>query len=203
MSTIDPPSYENLTQEVTDALALHYQTWLNEHGEEEIYAYVIYATPLISTLAISVLTEQRLQQVALDYKSNYEYDKQTLEQLVDELRWSVADTPYCGDYQEIFSAVNERLQDMMPFVDSLELDNELDNLEFNKHMETLYDSLVASLNEFSKQVLRDVQQPLLYVDFGDMSDEERLVFIKRCNDPDRVDWYSESIARSRSLSDER
>jgi hypothetical protein len=65
MSTIDPPSYENLTQEVTDALALHYQTWLNEHGGEEIYAYVIYATPLISNLAISVLTEQGLHQYSL------------------------------------------------------------------------------------------------------------------------------------------
>jgi hypothetical protein len=43
---------------------------------------------------------------------------------MDELRWSAADTPYCADYPEIFSAVNERLQGMILFVDFGDMSDE-------------------------------------------------------------------------------
>jgi hypothetical protein len=183
-----PPTYDNLISAVSDALALHYRKWVAEHEGDEIYAYVIYATPLVSGIGISVLTEQGLRQVASDYKTNHGYEE-TLEQLAIDLRWSVADTPYCGDYQELFGSVNERLNAMMPYVDSLDVDDPA----FARHTNTLYSILVSALNLFRRETLRRAKRPMLYVDFGDMSDAERLMFIEQCNDPELVEWYCSTI----------
>ena len=116
------PSYNNLTEAVIDALIAHYTQWGTEHSTDDIYAYVIYATALVSDIVISALAEQGLKQIAADYKNRCGY-RETLDQLEHELRWSVADTPYCGDHQEVFESVNERLQSMMPYVNSLEIDD--------------------------------------------------------------------------------
>jgi len=182
------PTYDNLISKVSDALASHYRKWVAEHDGDDIYAYIIYATPLVSTIGISVLTEQGLKQVASDYKTKHGYEE-SLEQLAIDLRWSVADTPYCGDYQETFSSVNERLNDMMPYVDSLDVDDPA----FATHTDTLYSMLVAALNHFRQDTLGGAIRPMLYVDFGDMSDEERLMFIERCNDAESIAWYRSSI----------
>ena len=88
---VAPPTYDNLASEVSDALALHYRKWVAEHDCDKIYAYVIYAAPLVAGFGISVLTEQGLKQVASDYKTKYGYEE-TLEQLAIDLRWSVADS---------------------------------------------------------------------------------------------------------------
>jgi hypothetical protein len=185
---VAPPTYENLTTDVYEALTSHYRKWIAEHGRDDIYAYIIYATPLVSTIGISVLTEQGLKQVASDYKAKYGYEE-SLEQLTVDLRWSVADTPYCGDYQESFESVNERLNNMMPYVDSLDVDDPA----FSTHTNTLYSILVAALNQFRQEILGGSMRPMLYVDFGDMSDEERLMFIERCNAPELVAWYRSSV----------
>ena len=189
---IEPPKYDNLISEVSDALALHYRKWVSEHEGEEIYAYIIYATALISDIGISVLTEQGLKQVALEYKTEYGY-KETLEQLVNELRWSVEDTPYCIDYQEIFTSINERLNAMMPYVYSLHIDDPA----FSEHGDMMDSILVSALNQFRQDTLGGAKRPVLYVDFGDMSDEERLMFVKQCNDPEAIEWYCSSIAMAR------
>ncbi|GAB5407090.1 MAG: hypothetical protein Aurels2KO_53210 [Aureliella sp.] len=182
------PTYDNLISDVSDALAQHFQRWIAEHDGDEIYAYVIYATPLVSNIAISVLTEQGLQRVASDYRTKHGYEE-TLEQLRMDLRWSVADTPYCGDYQELFASVNERLNAMMPYVDSLDVDDPA----FTTHTDKLYSILVAALNHFRNHTLSGTTRPMLYVDFGDMSNEERLAFIEQCNEQELVEWYNSSI----------
>jgi hypothetical protein len=184
---VPSPKYDNLTSEVCEALACHYRRWITEHGRDDIYAYIIYATPLVSNIGISVLTEQGLKQVALDYKAKHGYEE-SLERLEDDLRWSVADTPYCGDYQESFDAVNERLGKMTPYVDSLDIDDPA----FSTHTNTLYSVLVAAINQFRNEILGGSIRPMLYVDFGDMSDEERLTFIEQCNDPKLVNSYCSS-----------
>lgn len=185
---VAPPKYDNLISEISDALTLHYRTWVAEYESDDIYAYIIYATPLVSTISIAVLTEQGLKQVVADYKTEHGY-RESLEQLENNLRWSVADTPYCGDHQEIFKSVNERLNKMIPYVDSLDVDD----LTFMAHTNTLYSILVAALNHFRQDTFGDVSCPMLYVDFGDMSDEERLMFIEQCNEPELVEWYCSSI----------
>ena len=92
------------------------------HPDDDLYAYIIYATPLVSNIAVSVLTEQGLKRVASDYKTKFGYTE-TLGQLEVDLRWSVADTPYCGDHQELFASLNARLFSMMTYVDSLDVDD--------------------------------------------------------------------------------
>jgi|GEM_PF-5516842 len=182
------PNYDNLISEVADAISQHFKKWVTEHSTDEIYAYVVYATPLVSSIAISVMTEQGLREVASDYKTKYEYDE-PLEKLITDLRWSVADTPYCGDYQELFETVNDRLGAMMSYVDSLDYDDPALTI----HTRTLCSILVNALNGFRQDTLRGENRPLLYVDFGDMSDEERLGFIQQCNRPAMVEWYTSSI----------
>lgn len=185
---VAPPNYDNLTGEITDAMAAHYRRWVAEHPTDDIYAYVIYATAIVSRIAVSVLTEQGLKQAASDYKTVHGYTE-PLHQLERELRWSVADTPYCGDFQETFESVNERLYSMEEYVHSLDVDDPA----FSTHVETLYNILVAALRQMRHIALQDEVRPLLYVDFGDMSDEERLWFIQQCNDPELVDWYCSSL----------
>ncbi len=185
---VAPHSYDNLTAEVAEALIAHHQQWVTEHPDDDVYAYVIYAHPLVSSIAVSVLTEQGLKQVASHYKDQLGY-KETLAQLERDLRWSVADTPYCGDIQEVFDLVNARLQSMMDYVDSLEVEDP----RFRTHMDTLCSILVDALNQFRHRELHDKILPMLYVDFGDMSDEERLWFIERCNSPEVVESYRASL----------
>ena len=193
---IAPPKYDNLISDISDALALHYRKWVSDRVGQEIYAYIIYATALVSDIGISVLTEQGLKQVALEYKtkSKYGYGK-TLEYLVNDLRWSVEDTPYCIEieYDEIFTSINERLNAMMPYVHSLHFDDPA----FSEHNDMMDSILVSALNKFRQETLGGAKRPVLYVDFGDMSDEERLMFVKQCNDPEAIEWYCSSIAMAR------
>lgn len=179
------PNYDGLDFEVAAALRQHYQQWVLEHQHDEVYAYVIYPTPLCTSISVSVLSEQGLSQVAHEYKTKHGYEE-TLEQLTRELRWSVADTPYCGDHQELFDPVNDRLRPMLQYVDSLEVSDPA----FGEHMETLHKVLVDALKQFRRKALTGASRPMLYIDFGDMSDEKRLWFIKQCNDEEEVvDWY--------------
>lgn len=134
------------------------------------------------------MTEQGLRQVASDYKNKHGYEE-SLEQLAIDLRWSGADTPYCGDHQELFASVNGRLNGMLPYVDSLDVEDPA----FTTHTDTLYSILVAALNHFRQNTLGGATRPMLYVDFGDMSDEQRLMFIEQCNVPELVKWFCSSI----------
>jgi len=182
------PSYENLTVEVADALAVHYRRWIGERPADDIYAYVVYATAPVTALSVSVLTEQGLKRVASDYKTRLGCEE-PLEELERDLRWSVADTPYCGEFQETFQSLNARLWSMTAYVHSLEVDDPA----FSTHIETLYLILVFALKRFRRTELRGAARPMLYVDFGDMSEEERLWFIERCNDADVVQAYLSSL----------
>ena len=132
-----------------------------------------------------------LRRVASEYKSKHGYEE-SLEQLEIDLRWSVADTPYCGEHQELFASVNDRLSGMMPYVDSFDADDPA----FTTHTDTLYSILVAALHRFRQHTLGGATRPMLYVDFGDMSDEERLRFIEQCNVPEVVNWYRSSIRQA-------
>lgn len=183
-----PPDYHNLVSEIFDALAQHYRKWCDAHPDDDIYAYIIYADALVGSLGISVLTEQGLLQVASEYKTKLGYEE-PLDQLMSELRWSVADTPYCAEYQGFFDKVNERLAATMPYIDSLDVGDP----EFDKHLGTMYAILVSSLQELRRDVLGGAEQPMLYVDFGNMSDEERFGFIEKCNSPDQVEWYCRTL----------
>lgn len=183
------PTYDNLASEIEDVITSHYRIWVAEHPCDDIYAYVIYATALVSNIGISVMTEQGLLRVASDYKTKHGYPE-TLTQLAIDLRWSVADTPYCGDYQEFFDRVNGRLYSMMSYLDSLEVGDPA----FKTHTETLYSILVDALNRFRLNVMDGESRIMLYVDFGDMSDAERLWFIDQCNGRERVEWYTETLA---------
>ena len=82
---------------------------------------------------------------------------------------------------------------MMDYVDSLDDEDPA----FNQHIEKLYEILVSALNQFRKNTLDGANRPLLYVDFGDMSDEERFSFIQQCNDDDAVAWYTETLGLAR------
>ena len=186
------PNYDNLSDEVFCAIVKHYDRWTLENASEDIYAYVIYTPGLVSSIAISVLTEQGLAQVANEYKTKHGY-KESLEQLKTDLRWSVADTPHCGDYETLFSPLNERLCTMLDYVDDLDEDDP----GFDEHIDNLYAILVDALNRFRAKKLGGEARPLLYVDFGDMSDEERLSFVQKCNDEESVEWYDKSIRMAR------
>lgn len=184
---VSVPSYENLAEEVHAAVAAHYFRWVAEYPNEKVYAYVIYAEPLLSTFAISVLTERGLRQAAADYQVRYR-DTETIEELERELRWSVADTPYCGDFQDLFDTVNQRLGSMMPFLDSLSIEDPA----WQAHFDILHSALIEALRRLRREQLNDSARPLVYVDFGDMSDEERLWFIEQCNASDAIEWYRSS-----------
>lgn len=189
----DEPNYDELSAQITAALVLHYAKWLGDHPDEIVYAYVVYPTPLVSRIGISVLTEEGLRSTVTEYQTKHGYNE-TTDQLIDMLRWSVADTPHCGQYQESFEIVNSRLEKMIEYVDSLEIDDS----KFDEHTDRLYQILIESLNQFRESSFqRDAHAPLLYVDFGDMSDEQRLWFIEQCNDGKLVDWYTTSLANAR------
>jgi len=143
----------------------------------------------VSSLSVSVLTEQGLAKVASIYKKKHGY-KESLEQLAIDLRWSIADSPYCAQsqYQKLFDAVDERFGGMMDYVDSLEEDDHA----FEKHINKLYSVLVKALKLLRSKKLGKGTKPLLYVDFGDMSEEERLSFIEQCNNKQAVKWYKET-----------
>lgn len=182
------PNYDNLITEIAETLTTHYRRWVASHPSDEIYAYVIYAHPLVSYMAVSVLTEQGLQQVAARYRNEHGY-QESLEQPAHDLRWSVADTPYCAEWLEIFDFVNTRLRSMMPYLDSLDIDEPA----WSVHIDHLYSILVSALNQFRRETLQGAIRPMLYVDFGDMSDEERLQFIEQCNAPEVVEAYRLSL----------
>ena len=184
------PNYDNLSAQIATAMGEHYSRWTTDHGDETIYAYIVYPTALISRVGISVLTEEGLRLTAAKYRTNHGYTE-TTEQLIDMLRWSVADTPHCDQYQESFDAVNSRLAKMIGYVDSLEIGDP----KFNQHTDKLYKILIESLNEFRDSMLQH-GNPLLYVDFGDMSDEHRLWFIKQCNDEKLVEWYTTTLSNA-------
>ncbi len=181
---VTTPTYSDLRGEITEALRSHYRRWIGEHPEDDVYAYVIYATGLVSAIGVSVLTEQGLQKVAAQYRGKAKCP-QSIEWFERDLRWSVADTPYCGDFQECFDHVNDRLQSMMPYVDSLDVEDSA----FSEHIDRLYAALIDSLSQFRRTELNGAIRPMLYVDFGDMSDEERLWFIQQCNTPGLVEEY--------------
>lgn len=182
------PYYDHLAKEIAGALSSHYGQWVTDHPADDVYAYVLYATPLVSRIAVSVLTEQGLKQVAQVYKNKYRYPE-SLQQLERRLRWSVADSPYCSHHHNAFDYVNTRLEAMMLYVHSIHVDDP----EFVTHFDTIHSILVDALNQVRRRVLHDKPRPMLYVDFGDMSDDERLSFIVRCNTPEVVAEYLRSV----------
>lgn len=184
---IQKPNYDNLTVEIYQSLKNHYEEWIKNHSNENIYAYVIYATSLVSNISVSVLTEEGLMKVVQKY-INYD-NGETEDQLEKDLRWSVADSPYCEDNEEVFDSINDRLYTYMTYIDSLEIED----TKFNLHINKMYSILVSALNLFRNKVLNNSKTPMLYVDFGDMSDEERLWFIEQCNNHEIVEKYLSTI----------
>ncbi len=154
------PCYDHLADEIAGALSSHYELWVRDHPTDDVYAYILYPTPIVSRIAVSVLSEQGLKQVARDYKDKYGYSE-SLEQLERSLRWSVADSPYCS-HHHAFDDVNERLQAMTPFVHSIDVNDPA----FETHFDTINSILVDALNQVRRTVLHGEPRPMLYVDLA-------------------------------------
>ncbi len=84
------------------------------HAEKMPYALVLYGVESYPQLFAQVLTEQSLTQVAKKYLEQGIYD--TLEEAREGLRWSVADSPLFGEFEDKLPTVQSLFE---PFAESL------------------------------------------------------------------------------------
>lgn len=180
------PDYHDLAEQIAQAIELHYRHWIASHPQEQLYAYVLYTDPLMGSVEMTVLSEQGLEKIAYAYQESG--DPASLEQLKQQLRWSVADSPYCGEQQDEFDVINNRLWKMQDYVNEIDDDDQA----FDDYIDKMSHILASALNQTRKHVLNNSEELLLYVDFGDMGEEERVWFLEHCNGKEQIHWFKET-----------
>ena len=185
--------FDGLSDELCEVATQYHDWWRQKYDGESVYAFGFYTPPCVEFANIVVFTDEGLRKVANEYRENDDYADQTIDALMNDLRWSPADSPHCGENgDDIFSAVNERLADIS------ETTHGFDDVgaAFDRHLDLLYNCLISALLNFRAGPLAGSRKPLLSVWFGDQSPEEIEYFIEHCNDDEMVAWYRRTCEAS-------
>ncbi|MFB2779948.1 DUF4303 domain-containing protein [Shewanella mangrovisoli] len=172
---------DKFAQELTQALAKYYDWWLSEYLAETVYGFCLYSTPLVEYLGVTLFTEEGLTAVAQKYQNDKSFRHKSLAQLKQTLRWSACDSPHHDENEDIFEAINDKLQLLQEDAEALESE-----AAYDAYLKALYAILVRALNEVKAMRGLNPQAILFSVWFGDHSDEDIEYFVRSCNDKDKV-----------------
>lgn len=172
---------DEFTQEITQALAKYYDWWLSEYPAQTLYGFCLYSTPLVEYLGVTLFTEEGLTAVAEQYQNAHRFRHKSLAQLKQTLRWSACDSPHHDENEDIFEAVNDKLQLLHEDAEALESEE-----AFDAYLKALYAILVRALNEVKAMRPLNPQAILFSVWFGDQSDADIDYFVRSSNDKEMV-----------------
>lgn len=168
---------EEFAQELTLALAKYYDWWLSEYPAETVYGFCLYSTPLVEYLGVTLFTEEGLTAVAQKYQNDKSFRHKSLTQLKQTLRWSACDSPHHDENEDIFAAINDKLQLLQEDAEALESEE-----AYDAYLKALYAILVRALNEVKTMRGLNPQAILFSVWFGDQSEADIEYFVQSCND---------------------
>ncbi|MEJ6521924.1 DUF4303 domain-containing protein [Shewanella bicestrii] len=172
---------DEFAQELTQALAKYYDWWLSEYPAQTLYGFCLYSTPLVEYLGVTLFTEEGLTAVAEQYQNDHHFRHKSLTQLTQTLRWSACDSPHHDENEDIFEAINDKLQLLQEDAEALESEE-----AYNAYLKALYAILVRALNEVKAMRPLNPQAILFSVWFGDQSDADIDYFVQNCNDKEMV-----------------
>lgn len=172
---------DEFAQELTQALAKYYDWWLSEYPAQTLYGFCLYSTPLVEYLGVTLFTEEGLTAVAEQYQNDHHFRHKSLTQLKQTLRWSACDSPHHDENEDIFEAINDKLQLLQEDAEALESEE-----AYNAYLKALYAILVRALNEVKAMRPLNPQAILFSVWFGDQSDADIDYFVQNCNDKEMV-----------------
>lgn len=188
--TIDS-RFSHLEDELLDAVKSHYRLWSDAHGKERLYGYGFYTPPCVEWVSAVAFSDVGLQRVVEEYRNKPHYVSESPQSLAFTLRWSPADSPYCGSYPEAFEKVNHTLSAISAITHTLHVGDH----RFDEQMDLLYRALVHAIRRFRVEKIGGSETPLLSVWFGDQSEKEIDFFVRNCNSASAVDWYYETVAK--------
>ncbi|MFB2802276.1 DUF4303 domain-containing protein [Shewanella seohaensis] len=172
---------DEFAQELTQALAKYYDWWLSQYPAQTLYGFCLYSTPLVEYLGVTLFTEEGLTAVAEQYQNDHHFRHKSLTQLKQTLRWSACDSPHHDENEDIFEAINDKLQLLQEDADALESEE-----AYDAFLKALYAILVRALNEVKAMRPLNPQAILFSVWFGDQSDADIDYFVQNCNDKEMV-----------------
>lgn len=172
---------DEFTQEITQALAKYYDWWLSQYPAQTLYGFCLYSTPLVEYLGATLFTEEGLTAVAEQYQNHHRFRHKSLAQLKQTLRWSACDSPHHNENEDIFEAINDKLQLLQEDAEALESEE-----AYDAYLKALYAILVRALNEVKAIRPLNPQAILFSVWFGDQSDADIDYFVQNCNDKEMV-----------------
>ncbi|MFB2727175.1 DUF4303 domain-containing protein [Shewanella mangrovisoli] len=175
---------EEFAQELALALAEYYDWWLSEYPAETVYSFCLYSTPLVEYLGVTLFTEEGLTAVAQKYQNDKSFRHKSLAQLKQTLRWSACDSPHHDENEDIFEAINNKLQLLHEDAEALESE-----AAYDAYLKALYTILVRALNEVKTKRGLNSQAILFSVWFGDQSEADIEYFVQSCNDKEMVDSF--------------
>lgn len=178
---------EEFAQELALALAEYYDWWLSHYPAQTLYGFCLYSTPLVEYLGVTLFTEEGLTAVAQKYQNDHRFRHKSLAELKQTLRWAACDSPHHDENEDIFEAVNDKLQLLHEDAEALESEE-----AFDAYLKALYAILVRALNEVKAMRPLNPQAILFSVWFGDQSDADIDYFVQSCNDKEMVaDFYQQ------------
>ncbi|MEL4430596.1 DUF4303 domain-containing protein [Shewanella mangrovisoli] len=172
---------EELAQELTLSLSEYYDWWLSHYPAETVYGFCLYSTPLVEYLGVTLFTEEGLTAVAQKYQNDKSFRHKSLTQLKQTLRWSACDSPHHDENEDIFEAINDKLQLLHEDAEALESEE-----AYDAYLKALYAILVRALNEVKTKRGLNPQAILFSVWFGDQSEADIEYFVQSCNDKEVV-----------------
>ena len=177
---------EELAQELTLALAEYYDWWLSHYPAQTLYGFCLYSSPLVEYLGVTLFTEEGLTAVAKKYQNDKSFRHKSLTQLKQTLRWSACDSPHHDENEDIFEAINDKLQLLQEDAEALESE-----AAYDAYLKALYAILVRALNEVKAMRGLNPQAILFSVWFGDQSEADIEYFVRSCNDEDNIAQFYE------------
>ncbi|QYJ73533.1 DUF4303 domain-containing protein [Shewanella sp. FJAT-51649] len=172
---------EELAQELALALAEYYDWWLSHYPAQTLYGFCLYSTPLVEYLGVTLFTEEGLTAVAQKYQNDKSFRHKSLTQLKQTLRWSACDSPHHDENEDIFEAINDKLQLLQKDAEALESEE-----AYDAYLKALYAILVRALNEVKTMRGLNPQAILFSVWFGDQSEADIEYFVQSCNDKEMI-----------------
>ncbi|ABI39065.1 hypothetical protein Shewmr4_1992 [Shewanella sp. MR-4] len=172
---------DEFAQELTQALAKYFDWWLSEYPAQTLYGFCLYSTPLVEYLGATLFTEEGLTAVAEQYQNDHRFRHKSLTQLKQTLRWSACDSPHHNENEDIFEAINDKLQLLQEDAEALESEK-----TYDAYLKALYAILVRALNEVKAMRPLNPQAILFSVWFGDQSDTDINYFVQNCNNKEMV-----------------
>ncbi|ASK69231.1 hypothetical protein CF168_10315 [Shewanella bicestrii] len=172
---------DEFAQELTQALAKYYDWWLSQYPAQTLYGFCLYSTPLVEYLGVTLFTEEGLTAVAEQYQNDDRFRHKSLAQLKQALRWSACDSPHHNENEDIFEAINDKLQLLQEEAEALESEE-----AYDAYLKALYAILVRVLNEVKAMRPLNPLAILFSVWFGDQSYADIDYFVQSCNDKEMV-----------------